>query len=261
MSEQSGGQEQQIYADMPSQDAWESVSHTGVVGNGMFPQAYFAQGILMANAMVKESAREGFPISTFFETPPPSESIKKNFEKARDRSHKAYQIEPGPQGISVVGDPIMNVWNANLKNTRETLLNIAHLVNDGQSGQLSDFMLLNEVQSDPLFQGLLQEAERGLKSKDVRELSDMYKSEIKEFMKNPHGRDGAYYLRRKNVGVTLREQVVTVMNLVKQSMIEWARLSSDNPGVVERMKNLDAHKLLSDPMISVPHPLRNPDFE
>jgi hypothetical protein len=71
----------------PSVEAWKAVHAQAIIGNLTFPQAFFAQGILMGNEMSHRARQEHMPVWNFLTQAPPVDLILPAIDQARIKAH------------------------------------------------------------------------------------------------------------------------------------------------------------------------------
>lgn len=233
----------------PSMESWERLMDDAILGNLMFPQAFFAQGILLANGIVREASKEGLPHSAFLENNPPEEFIKSKLTEAKNKAHHAYKVKPVISMFSR-GD-VRTVWKYEKYQALIVLEYFARLSDDEEVGR-----------------ELLKTAAQGLRSERVQNLSKTYKGEIQRFTGKYRSsrfqdRDKHYGLNRDSLFKNLQDLIYASAKEIRLQMIE--RLKKSHPeekGLIKRLEIAsDPTYPFGDPEISTPHPLRNPDYE
>lgn len=256
-----------------SQEVWTNILESSIKGNRLFPQAYMAQGILVANRIVSEAAREGLPVGKFFDEDPPLEYVEGIFKSAMKKSHAAYGIKPSKSMISTDGQ--IEVWNNAKDAARNDLLTLAVIVS-GTTPYADDVKLLTSkqidliesVQNNPIFRGLLEVGERGLLLDEVKAISKSFKEAIADFMHkytidmgySPPPSD--YSEERKKVGDNLAGFIESATSVMKNYSVQWMQQHyPQEKEILLRLLETGNNQLYSSLNVAPPHPKRHPDYE
>lgn len=187
MTEQKPGSTGQLIAErqgtIPRQDRptiqsghWERILRVAAEANHLFPQAYLAQGFRVAAEMVKIASEDNVPLSVFQVKSPDDKMIRENLGPERIRGHEEHGFRTVPVGnIDLPG-----IWRNDRSSAMDILILFAKQVYKGKYGTYG--ALLNQVQNDPVFQGLIATAAQSLTLPEITTWSAEYKKKIREFM-------------------------------------------------------------------------------
>ena len=255
-------------------EQWRSLLHTAIVGNGVFPQSFFAQGVRLAEGVVHLSREENISIHSLLNQDPPKELIDSMFGAAKIKAHTAYGFES--RGSGVTTNPLRNVWSNDKSHGITVLTNFAKLIYSERHGieplTIPDEEVIQDVYSNPedieVLQGLLVNASQSLSSDAVREISETYKQKISKFMKKyatyswfniPRG----YQKNRERLHKDLTSLLRKAATITKDDLAVY--LQTEHPQEHKRllttMQTTYVEKLFGDINVAGIHPLRNPDYE
>lgn len=273
MPEEKKDQIKSPISEAPTQAVWEELLHVAIVGNGIFPQSFWAQGVLLADK-ITELVNNGAATWDFLlESDPPSDLTNKMLGEARGKSHSAYGFETRP---SMTGGttPLLNVWETGRLHAKNFLFNMAHAINSNIPRQkpVAHYKdAIEEVTSDPekflLLKELLKAASQSLSDGTIKELSVKYKMKISEFMQKyaPYSFSNipkGYKEEQELLDQELESILRNASSLTQQRIINL--LEGEHPqhtALLETIKSYEPNKLFGGVRVARIHPLKNPDYD
>jgi hypothetical protein len=257
-----------------STEIWQDLLHTAIVGNGIFPQSFFPQGLLLADKMADLVNQGKTSLDSLQKENPSRELISSMFTEAKNKSHSAYGFE---SSHSMMGGSIENVWGSDKGQALDILTGFSGVVyrtSPDVSGQSNrDETNLQEVISNPqefsLLLELLGVARDTLLSQGVKEKSGGYKKEISRFMQkySKHGFSNIpeeYQEEREGLMAKLYTTIKEATAYIKGELVTYAeRQHPQNTILLERLKGSYSYddNLFGLLRVANIHPLRNPDYE
>jgi len=253
----------------PSHKSWEVILHEASIGNWMYPQAFFAQGIRLAFGIVDQAKKNNLPITSFFENSPPKDLIDANVSESRDKAHATYGIKTQPSGVTM--HPLRNVWESDIHSARRVMRNFATVLDSQSSEDTSypdtDLQRIERAAQDPMFYDLLSFAVKGLELKSVRERSHAYKQEIVDYMTkysryNFSKIPEEYNTERSKLGDSLSTLLEEAATEIKREVVKATTAQDpERTELSERLNAASVQDLFGDLQAAAPHPLRHPDYE
>lgn len=251
-----------------STEIWQDLLHTAIVGNGIFPQSFFPQGLLLADKMANLVSERKTSLDLLQKEDPPRELISSMFTEAKSKSHNAYGFK---SSHSMMGGSIENVWGSDKSQALDILISFSEVVgktnvdvSQGSNGNETDRQqVLQKVFSNPQELSLLLEllgvARQSLLSQAVKEKSSSYKEEIKNFMQK-YSQHGFFdipegYTEERNA------LMAKLHNTIRELVMYAERQHPQNKILLERLKRSDDDNLFGRLRVANIHPLRNPDYE
>jgi len=213
---------------------WERLLHVAAEANHLFPQAFFAQGIQLAYTMGRFAVEEGIPLSLFLKNNPDDKMIRDNLGPERIKGHAAHGFQTIPRGPI----DLPTIWSNDKRAAINDLVILARHVASQRPDiaplqSASDAPLLDAVQDDPVFQGLLQTASAALSLPEVTEISTVYKGKIGDFMQKYPPTDQNkpipedYTPKREALMTELEGHMIEVATLTKKQLIAY--LQANHP--------------------------------
>lgn len=205
----------------------ETLSHAAKVGNNEFPQAFLAQGIRLAGAMMDLHA-QGLPIHVLLHSILPEDEIS----HARQDAHRAYNIESHGSG-GLLG--MARVWFNDRQSATDLLASLAGAFYLGEiPGNLNSaakveyiFARIDE-RSKAQLRDVLHVGEKALRQPKVEAISYDYKSLITDFMHKYQTQTAApvdveqYRIDQTTLMQNLNAQLHITASEVRGAMIEFA---------------------------------------
>lgn len=247
-----------------SVDIWRDLLHTQIVGNGIFPQSTFAQGVLLASSIANLVKEHKVSLNSLLEQNPPQQLIDTVLEEAKRKSHGAY-------GVTTKTIPgIHRVWARDKRHARDVLAGFSEVIYrtkvdafyqskgrkiDRLLIPLRDFlsndvdrqhMVLRRVFSNPEDFSLLLEfigvSQVTLRSPEINNTSKIYKEKISEFMQKyskhnylhiPVG----YEKERTDLMETLRSLLSSAAGFMQEQLIiNTGKQHPENKLLLDRLK-------------------------
>lgn len=259
-----------------STEIWQDLLHTAIVGNGIFPQSFFPQGLLLSDKMANLVHERRASLGSLQKEDSPRELISTMFIEAKNKGHGAYGFQSSQ---SMMEGNIANVWGSDKSQALEVLRNFSNLIGntnadasqESNENESNRQQVLQKVFSNPQELSLLLEllgvARQSLLSQTTRETSANYRGKISDFMKKyskhefyniPEG----YRAERKDLmaklAITLRETATSI----KEALVLYVdRQYPQNKILLERLKGSDDRSLFGGLLVTNIDPLRNPDYE
>lgn len=249
----------------PSDKAWEAIFANENAANNIFPQAFFAQGLLVAKSFSEQARKEGIDLFTFVKAEPPMDIAMANFNRGRIGAHRKYTIKAQMPHAVDLQQLRQRTLNQSLTTGINFLENVADAVNEIRGGDdtVPGFALSN-VQNDPLFTGLLDEAANGLRSAEVTHLSAVYKDTIVSFMhKYPQSAKETtdpkeYEEARELLKEKMSSTIISASHLIQKHMADWVTDTyPDQALLITKLRNPNLTHFLPSAGISLPHPQRD----
>lgn len=273
---QAKGESPEIIDAQVSPDIWKNLLHTAIVGNGIFPQSFFAQGILLADRMANLVKEGKTSLDALQEQNPQRALIANMLGEAKNKSHNAYGFKTDS---GMTGRSILNVWGTDKKHAQDTLRSFSEVVYETDSGvsqqskdsQMGGQQILHKVFSTPqefsILLEMLRVARQSLSSEKIQKISNIYKEEIGKTMQKysqynfsniPEG----YREERESLMETLDEMLKEATSSIKEDLISYVKKQhTQNRILLERLEKSDINKLFGGVRIYNIHPLRHPDYE
>lgn len=257
-------------------EIWQDLLHTAIVGNGIFPQSFFPQGLLLADKMANLVHERRASLGSLQKEDPPRELISTMFIEAKNKSHRAYGFQSSQ---SMMGGNIANVWGNDKSQALDILISFSEIigrtdvdVTQGSNDNEADRQrVLQKVFSNPQELSLLLEllgvARQSLLSQATREKSTSYKEQISNFMQkySKHGFHDipeGYTEERNGLMAKLHTTIKETVTSIREELVVYVeRQHPQNKILLERLKGSDDDKLFGRLLVANIHPLRNPDYE
>jgi hypothetical protein len=169
-----------------STETWKDILHVSVIGNAMFPQSFFAQGLLIAERVSNLANQGKLSLDAFLTQNPEKELIFSTMENARDKSHGAYAIK---SHHATAREKLASLWVEDKLETRHTLLRFAEMVhgqnldNTRQGGNTLHLVFSNPDELS-IIANMLGIVRFSLLSEEVKQASKKYKAIISIFMQH-----------------------------------------------------------------------------
>ena len=154
-------------------------------GNRHFPQSFLAPGIEGAKTMADLAEKDGRNLSAVIADPPP-EDVVDRVGRARDNAHEKSGFHTPVAPRAQDAQALTRVWNDGNNSSINQLSAFARLTHSVRQPTVAPPplpQLLDAVQNDPLFRGLLNTASEAIASKPVQDLATTFKGEIGAFMR------------------------------------------------------------------------------
>ena len=259
-----------------SDEIWQDLLHTAIVGNGIFPQSLFAQGVLLADEMASLVNERKASLASLQEQNPPGELISTMFQEAKSKSHNAYGFKTAS---TIMGDNIENLWRSDKAQAQDILVGFSEVigrtnVDAAQESKVKEADkqgILRSVFSNPqefsLLLELLGVARQSLLSQEVREISKSYKEEISKFMQrysqyNFRNVPLGYTVDTRYLSKTLKYLLADATGTIKKELIvHTERQHPENKILLKRLKESETDKLFGRVTVAGIHPLLHPDYE
>jgi hypothetical protein len=263
---------------VPSLRAWETIVSNAAAGNVSFPQAFFAQGIRIADTMSSEAQREEVSLLQFLTSDPPKDLIDARFGHVRDVVHGMHDIRTNPSRR--ITTPLLDLWNKDKRHAEIFLSNVARMVRNDGPAQLSpmdrvtiykylarlDPQEVAMLQGNPLFQGLLGSASQALRLDTVTDLNKQYTEALSDFMHKYTEKDPdsyslkPYKLDRGELRTQLTGYASAALIEIKDYMQQWIEAYHPREQDLRaKLATIESRDLFGDLDIMIPHPLRDPD--
>lgn len=259
-----------------SAEVWENLLHTAIVGNGIFPQSFLAQGILLADRMANLVKEKKTSLDALQKENPTLELIFDMMGKAGSKSHNAYGLKTSS---GMMGESIISVLINDKNHAQDTLMSFAEVIHGpdsdvSQQNKYSPTVIqetLHKVFSNPqefsILLEMLRIAKQSLLSPEIRAISNSYKRKIAEFMHKYSEYDfdnipEGYHEDRYTLIDALKEMLKGATSSVKGDLFSYVkRQHPQNRILSERLEKSDINKLLGGVSVSDINPLRNRDYD
>jgi hypothetical protein len=254
-----------------SPEVWKDLLHTSIVGNGMFLQSFFSQGVLLAERMANLVNEEKASPDALIRQDPKHELISEMMEAAKIKSHKAYHIKP-PNNTN--GGNATGLWTEDKMEAIQILSSFAKIVHEKDSGDSPQSKVtqnyryeLHKVFSNPqelsTLIDILAIARQSLFAPETKEISKSYKEKIVEFMQKyqknnfseiPH----SYNEERGELAHTLRQMLEGVKSSMKNEIVSgMKRQRPKDKAFLNRLQNCNDWNLFGVTTDSNIHPLQH----
>lgn len=273
---QAKGESTTVVDAQMSPEIWKDLLHSAIVGNGIFPQSFFAQGILLADRMANLVKEKKTSLDALQTQNPPWELISTMLGEAKSKSHSAHGFKTS-HGMTAAST--LSVWVKDRNHALDTLTGFSEVINktnvdvsqENKGNEKDRQRILQKVFSNPqefsLLLELLGVARQSLLSQEIKRISNIYKQKIGRFMQKYSEYDfdnipEGYHEDRYTLIDALKEMLKGATSSVKGDLFSYVkRQHPQNRILSERLEKSDINKLLGGVSVSDINPLRNRDYD